>query len=112
MSMLTMRRTIARHKAIIAKSGASVALFATAAFVIVSTNGHPGDAVARPAALALTSPVVATSRPTLSYLANASLVQPSAMPVAANTPSNPSPSWELANISNPRVDKWVGKFTT
>jgi membrane-bound lytic murein transglycosylase D len=115
MSMLTMRRMIARRKTAIVKGAASTVLFTTAAFVVASTNGHPADAVVRPAALALTSPVVASSRPTLNYLSNTPLARPAAAPIATAATaaaSNAKPSWELANISNPRVDKWVAKFTT
>src|SRR5262249_6645428 len=108
MSMLTMRRMIARHKGTIAKGAASVALFTTAAFVVVNTSGHPGDVIVRPAALALTMPVAATTRPALNDLSN-DLALPVANTAAA---SRPTPSWELANIANPRVDRWVTKFTS
>jgi membrane-bound lytic murein transglycosylase D len=108
MSMLTMRRMIAREKANIAKAAASVALFSTAAFVVVNTSGHPGDVIVRPAVLALTTPVVAATHPAPDYLST-DVALPEANTTGANTPR---PNWELANIANPRVDKWVTKFST
>jgi membrane-bound lytic murein transglycosylase D len=103
MSMSTMRRAIARRRATLAKCVGSVALFATAGVVVASTAGHPSQVAVRPAALALITPVTAGSRhPLLSSVP--------ATTVAAVT--SPAPTLHLANIANPRVDKWVERFTS
>jgi len=110
MSKTTLRRAIARRQQLLARCVGSVALFSTAGLVVANTVTHPGSFVARPAALALTSPVsAASSSPTA-----LNQVAPATRKVAnaASDPDPTNPKWELANIANPRVDKWVKKFTT
>lgn len=108
MSMSTMRWAIARHRGTLARCAGTVGLFATAGLVVAETTIHPSSVMVRPAALALSTPVVVTPRPqsALGVLARAS----TPTPVAAPTPA--APEWELANIANPLVDKWVKRFTS
>ena len=109
MSLPTMRRAIARRQRILARCVGSVALFATAGLVVANTVTHPSSLVAKPAALALTTPVAASSRPLAIQIESAL----SSRPAALTPPADPTqPNWDLANIANPRVDKWVKKFTT
>jgi membrane-bound lytic murein transglycosylase D len=116
MSMPTMRRAIVRHRAALVKGAASTALFATAGLVVAATTNHPSHVVVRPAALALTTPVSAASRPEafLSMTAVGLTAGTSARPqsMATQPPQSSDPEWDLANIANPRVDKWVRKFTS
>jgi len=107
MSKSTMRRAIARRQQVLARCVGSVALFSTAGLVVANTVARPSSFAARPAALALTTPVSASSSP----LAVQNQVA-SATRVAGNDPDPTNPKWEMANIANPRVDKWVKKFTT
>jgi membrane-bound lytic murein transglycosylase D len=89
-----------------------VALFATAGLVVANTVNHPGSFTARPAALALTSPVNAASRPLSVRIESALSTRPATLASAEPSKDPTQPEWELANIANPRVDKWVKKFTT
>jgi len=111
MSMLTMRRALARHQTTVAKGVASVALFATAGLVVANTTTHATTVAIRPAALALTTPVRVTPRPqsALGILAHAAQPAPASTLKAA---PDTIPEWDLANISNPRVDKWERKFSS
>lgn len=109
MSMLTMRRALARYRittVTAVKGVASVALFTTASLVVANTTSHPSAVVVRPAALALTTPINLAPRPQSAFgvLTAASTLTPEPWP-------DTTPEWDLANISNPRVDKWVKKFT-
>ncbi len=108
MSKSTMRRAIARRQRILARCVGCVALFSTAGLVVANTVTHPSPVAARPAALAVTSAVFASSRP----LAVRNQVASSVGTVADASPDPTNPRWELANIANPRVDQWVKKFTT
>jgi len=62
--------------------------------------------------LALTAPVLAASRPQSPFAERPSFTsaRPQAKPGAPPKPAEPE--WDLANIANPRVDKWVRKFTS
>ncbi len=86
---------IQRHRHRIVQTVASAALFTAAGVMVIPTHERPLHVVVRPAAAAISTPVVAR-----------------AVRVIA-TPSRPAPRpWELANIDNPRVDSWVRRFTT
>jgi membrane-bound lytic murein transglycosylase D len=112
MSLPTMRRAIARRQRMLARCVGSVALFSTAGLVVANTVTHPSSLVAKPAALALTTPVAASSRPLALQIESALSSRPVAL-VSSDPSKDPTqPNWELANIANPRVDKWVKKFTT
>lgn len=108
MSTSTMRRAVARHKASLLRAAAGTALFATAALVVANTNAHPSAVIVRPAALAISTPVVVAPK-AQSPLGQLSRV---AVAKAPAPPSEPQQDWELANIANPRVDKWVAKFNS
>ena len=110
MSMLTMRRALARHQTTAAKGVASVALFATAGLVVANTN-HSTPVTVRPAALALTTPVKVAPRP-LSALGILTRAAPLAPASTLKAAPDTTPEWDLANISNPRVDKWEKKFSS
>jgi membrane-bound lytic murein transglycosylase D len=112
MSMLTMRRAIVRHRAALVKGAASLALFATAGLVVAATTNHASAVVVRPAALALTTPVSAASRPKRPVAKTPNVASARPQTKAAASPKSAEPEWDLANIANPRVDKWVRKFTS
>jgi soluble lytic murein transglycosylase-like protein len=107
MSMLTMRRALARIRPGAAKGVASVALFGAASLVVANTTSHSSAVVVRPAALAVTTPVSVAPRPQspLGVLVRATTATPNADPDTTS-------EWDLANIGNPRVDKWVNKFSS
>jgi membrane-bound lytic murein transglycosylase D len=108
MSKTTLRQAIARRQRVLARCVGSAALFSTAGLVVANTVTHPSSFVARPAALALTSPVSASSKFLTAEVASSSRTVADAGP----DPDPTNPKWELANIANPRVDQWVKKFTT
>ena len=107
MSILTMRGAFSRHKTQLTRWMTGAALFASAGVAVVETTTHPSGTVIRPAAAAVTAAVTATRlpQPALSYLSGAAAASPVKAP-------SPTPSWELANIANPRVNEWVKRFTT
>jgi membrane-bound lytic murein transglycosylase D len=104
-----LRRAIARYKATLMKYSASAALFAGATLVVADTSAHPSRMVVRPAVLALVRPVSVAPRPNSAF---GYLSQVAAIGTPPTARPSPAPAWQLANIANPRVDKWVGRFTS
>ena len=114
MSMPTVRRATPRRKYTLTTGAATAAMIALGGIAAVRTANHPVEVVARPAMEAFTTPVFAASNatPALAYLSTASLTKPIPGLTPSATAPTPKPPWELANISHPRVDKWIQRFTT
>ncbi|MFI5227498.1 MAG: lytic transglycosylase domain-containing protein [Gemmatimonadales bacterium] len=115
MSMLTMRQALARHQAAVERWASSAALFSLATLAVVEVVRSPTVITVRPAAAAISTPVHATSTalPALSAVFAAaptsspettSHTKPASVPTASKR--------QLADISNPRVTRWVHTFTT
>jgi membrane-bound lytic murein transglycosylase D len=84
MSMLTMRHTIERRRAALTCCISGATLFTTAGLAVAQT----------------------TTRPTTAAVSTTAAPQTLGVPTKA-----PSVTWDLADIANPRVDKWVQRFT-
>lgn len=113
MSTLTMRQTLARHQTTVKRWAASATVFSMAMLAAGVAVRSPTAIAVRPAAAAISSPVRAVSSPRPSLgaaLAATPSRQPASSPQATN--AHESPTRQLADISNPRVDRWVHKFTT
>jgi membrane-bound lytic murein transglycosylase D len=95
--MRTVEQALTRHRDAIARWATSVALFSLAGTAVIATWHSPLQLPIRPAAEAISTPVSASG---------------TAMSLASAAPVAAAPVWELANISNPRVDSWVQRFTT
>jgi membrane-bound lytic murein transglycosylase D len=95
--MRTVQQALTRHRDAFARGLTSLALFSLAGMAVMATWHSPLHLPIRPAAEAISAPVSASGT-------TVSLANPA--PVAA------APVWDLANISNPRVDSWVKRFTT
>jgi membrane-bound lytic murein transglycosylase D len=95
--MRTVQQALIRHRDAAVRWVTRLALFSLAGVAVMETWHSPLHLPIRPAAEAVSAPVSASGT-TLSLA--------SAAPVAA------APVWDLANISNPRVDSWVQRFTT
>ena len=100
-----------RLPALITRAG-SAGLFAIAGLVTFRTTTRAPDVVVRPAALALTTPVVVASRAAASPFSLVSFAPTVAVLSPERPFTPPSPAWDLANIANPRVDHWVSRFMT
>ena len=95
--MQTVQQALTRHRDKVARWATSVALFSLAGTAVIATWHSPLHPLIRPAAEAISAPVSASATTvSLATAATAAAV----------------PAWDLANISNPRVDGWVQRFTT
>jgi len=95
--MQTVQQALTRHRDKVARWATSVALFSLAGTAVIATWHSPLHPLIRPAAEAISAPVSASGATvSLATAATAAAV----------------PAWDLANISNPRVDGWVQRFTT
>ena len=103
MSMLTMRQALGRHRVAMKRWASSAALFSLATLVVVEVIRSPTAITVRPAAAAISTPVHAASN---------SLPAPEQAPAASRAARRASRTKPLADISNPRVDRWVHKFST
>ncbi|HEY2377871.1 MAG TPA: lytic transglycosylase domain-containing protein [Gemmatimonadaceae bacterium] len=97
MTKQAMRNAIALHRDTMVRWIMTTALFAAAGFAITQTLGNTLQIAMRPAAEAISTPV------------NAAAPKDSLPKVTA---AAPAPTWQLANIANPRVDSWVQRFST
>ncbi|HKW45910.1 MAG TPA: lytic transglycosylase domain-containing protein [Gemmatimonadaceae bacterium] len=97
MSTQTMRQAINLHRDTIARWIMTSAFFALGALAVTQSLGGGLQFTMHPAAEAISTPV--------------SAAVPSSNAAAATTASA-EPSWDLANIENPRVDSWVQRFST
>jgi membrane-bound lytic murein transglycosylase D len=97
MSTLTMRQAFTLHRDAIARWIMTSAFFVLGALAVTQSLGGGLQFTMRPAAEAISTPV------------NAAASVPSVAPVAA---ISTAPTWDLANIENPRVDSWVQRFST
>ena len=103
--MLIIRRVLQCQRERVATWVGGAALFATVSLFIVQTANHPSGVVVRSAAEAVTATVMVAPRPALTFLSRALLASP-----ASGTTARARHSWEMANIANPLVDKWVKRF--
>jgi len=95
--MQIVQQALTRHRDKVARWATSVALFSLAGTAVIATWHSPLHPLIRPAAEAISAPVSASGATvSLATAATAAAV----------------PAWDLANISNPRVDGWVQRFTT
>ena len=97
MSTLTMRQAITLHRDAITRWIMTSAFFVLGALAVTQSLGGGFQFAARPAAEAVSTPV------------NAAAATPNVAPVVATAAA---PTWDLANIQNPRVDSWVQRFST
>jgi membrane-bound lytic murein transglycosylase D len=107
MSMPTFRSAIQSAKQRCVRWAPTGALFIAATIVAVESAGHPNRLLAPPPAAAISAPVIAQSSPRPPIvLATAAAAR------APEADSATPPRWEMANVANARVDKWVGRFKT
>ncbi len=97
MSTLTMRQTFTLHRDAITRWIMTSAFFVLGALAVMQSLGGGLQFAVRPAAQAISTPV------------NAAAPVPNVAPIAA---ISTAPTWDLANIENPRVDSWVQRFST
>jgi len=95
--MQTVQQALTRHRDKVARWATSVALFSLAGTAVIATWHSPLHPLIRPAAEAISAPVSASG---------------TTVSLATAAPAAAAPAWDLANISNPRVDGWVQRFTT
>lgn len=101
MSMLTLRQAFARHRATLSRLFPKAVLPALAVAALIGPTYTPRPITVRPAALALSAPVHASSL----------VPTPTATRTTPTTPAAKS-EWQMANIDHPLVDTWVHRFTT
>jgi membrane-bound lytic murein transglycosylase D len=94
--MQTVQQALTRHRDKVARWATSVALFSLAGTAVIATWHSPLHPLIRPAAEAISAPVSASGTTV----------------ALATAPAAAAPAWDLANISNSRVDGWVQRFTT
>jgi membrane-bound lytic murein transglycosylase D len=97
MSTQSMRQALTLHRDAITRWIMTSAFFALGALAVTQSLGGGLHFAARPAAEAISTPVSATA------------TAPNVASVAA---TSAVPTWDLANIQNPRVDGWVQRFST
>jgi len=99
MSTLTMRQTFTLHRDAITRWIMTSAFFVLGSLAVTQSLGGGLQFTMRPAAEAISTPVNASAPVTNVAVAPAAAI-------------STAPTWDLANIENPRVDSWVQRFST